>query len=110
MKRIIKSLANLAGWGALALCTTLCSFSTKLGGDSYSIHLKDKLIMQQHVTRDMHAASFSLDPSAYHEELSIRYSHCGQIGNDRTLTIRDEQQKILKEWKYSNTEGVQGNM
>jgi len=85
----------------IALCATLFSFS-KIGGESYTIHLNDKLILQHYVASKTTAPSFSLDRAAPTDQLSIYYNECGQIGKERSLTIKDEKDNVLKEWRFAN--------
>ena len=32
----------------------------------------------------------------------IKYHHCGQVGKSRSITIKDGQNKILKEWHFAD--------
>ncbi len=88
----------------IALCAFLFSFST-IGGESYTIHLNEKLIAEYFVTSKATVPSLSLDRSAANDQLSIYYNECGKIGKERRLTIKDEKDNVLKEWRFSNTNG-----
>lgn len=88
------------------LCAALFSFSIELGGESYSIYLNDKLVLQKHGMSEAQAPSLALDQSASNDQLSIRYNHCGQIGKNRSITVKDEQQKVLREWDFGNVTGA----
>ncbi len=98
MKQFISKFSVVAlGWAALSLM--LFSFYP-IGGEGYTIRMGNRLLIEQHVTAKSTVPSLSLQQSDAAEELSIYYSHCGQIGTSRSLSIRDTKSKVLKEWKY----------
>jgi hypothetical protein len=93
------------------LCVMLFSFSAKKGGDSFTIHLNNKLLLQQFVLREEGVKTLTLNESAANETLSIAYSHCGKVGSDRSISARDLQNKVLKEWHFMDVkEGVASPM
>ena len=101
MKKIIRKLAALKlVW--IALCATLFSFSTMPGGDSYEIYLGSKLVLEQRVYLQKEVPTLTLNPSPDQDQLSVHYSHCGQIGTARKITIKDSRNMILKEWHYAD--------
>jgi hypothetical protein len=88
------------------LCVSaLFSFSEKVGGDSYSIHLNDKMILQHYVHSNKEVKPISISESAINDVLSVRYSHCGKIGTSRTLAVTDEQNKVLKQVHFPDASG-----
>jgi hypothetical protein len=90
----------------LLFVSALFSFSEKgVGGDSYSIHLNDKLILQHYVHSNKEVKPISISESAANEMLSIRYSHCGKIGTSRTLAVTDEQNNVLKQVHFPDASG-----
>ena len=89
---------------------SLLSFNVKAGGDSYKIYLNNKLILEQYVTQPLNIKSLQLDNANANDKLVIYYSHCGQVGKGRSLTIKDNKGKILKEWKFANTAGSNESM
>lgn len=98
MKQFISKFSGVAlGWAALSVM--LFSFYP-IGGEGYTIRMGNRLLIEQHVTAKATVPSLSLQQSDAAEELSIYYSHCGQIGTSRSLSIRDAKSKVLKEWKY----------
>lgn len=99
MKQFISKFSGvaLAGWGALSLM--LFSFYP-IGGEGYTIRMGNKLLIEQHVTAKSTVPRLSLHQSDAAEELSVYYSHCGEIGTSRSLSIREGKSKVLKEWKY----------
>jgi hypothetical protein len=91
----------------LALSGVLFSFSYKtadalFGGEGFDVYLNNKLILQQY-GKDMETVkAIKLDQSVSNGELSIRYYHCGQPGKSRVITIKDDQNVVLKEWKFGD--------
>jgi len=94
----------------LALSGVLFSFSVKtisfyknnFGGEGFEIYLNDKLVLQQYGKDIDQVKSLQLDQSVSNGQLAIRYYHCGQPGKGRVVTIRDEQNLVLKEWKFGD--------
>lgn len=101
MKRFISKLSGVKLLGLTALSGMLFSFYS-LGGEGYTIRMGYKLLIEQHVTLRSAVPGFALNRSDAGKELSIYYSHCGLIGKSRAISVRDEQDKILKEWKYAD--------
>jgi hypothetical protein len=45
---------------------------------------------------------FQLDESSYNDQLTIKYHHCGRVGKNRTITLKDEKSNVLKQWSFAN--------
>ena len=86
----------------VAMCATLFSFSAKIGGDSFTIYLNDTLMLQQHVTSDAGVKNFTLNVSNGEDVLKIHYSHCGKVGSGRSISIQNDDNKVLKTWNFSS--------
>ncbi len=80
----------------------LFAFQANAGGDSYEIYLNNKLILKQHVMQPLNIKNLQLDKLNSGDQLVIFYSHCGQTGKGRSIAIKDDAGKILKEWKFAN--------
>ena len=92
----------------IMLCTVLFSFTFKtaetiFGGEGFEVYLNNKLILQQYGKDLTTAKMIKFDQSASNGELSIKYYHCGQVGKNRVVTIKDEQNVVLKQWKFGDT-------
>ena len=83
----------------------LSSFSARWGGDSFTIHLNNKLILQQYLYADKAIKNIRLEKANYNDELRISFNHCGQVGKNRALAIRDSKGKVLKQWNFTDTNG-----
>jgi len=95
----------------IVLCLTAFSFKSKAGGDRYEIYLNDKLIEQRFVGQmAVDISSLQLDKTNYKDKLVIYYSHCGTIGKGRSIVVKDDQNRILKEWKFADATGADASM
>ncbi len=96
-----KGLKNASKTFALVVLALL-TFSAKAGRDSYEIYLNNKLILKQYVAEPLSIKSLQLDKLNSGDKLVIFYSHCGQTGKGRSIAIKDDAGKIVKEWKFAN--------
>jgi hypothetical protein len=40
-------------------------------------------------------------------QLTVKYHHCGRFGKSRMLSLRNQEQKLLKQWKFNDSgEGI----
>jgi hypothetical protein len=102
MTKMISNMKAVVILAAVAMVATFSSFSTKKGGEGFEIFLDSKLVLQQFGNQMKTVKSIELDKRFSNDQLVIKYHHCGRIGKDRSITIKDAQNKVLKEWKYAN--------
>ena len=50
--------------------------------------------------------NLQLDKVSATDRLIIKYSHCGDIGKNRVITIKDGQNKVLKEFHYKDADNA----
>ena len=95
----------------ITLSGVLFSFSVKtaetiyknnFGGEGFEVYLNDKLVLQQYGNDMDKIKNLQLDQSASNGQLAIRYYHCGRPGKSRIVSIKDEQNVVLKEWKFGD--------
>ena len=86
----------------LALSPFLFSFSAKPGGEGFEIFLNDKIFTQQFGNDVNTVKSLQLAPGSAADKLTIKYYHCGRAGKNRVVTIKDEKNKVLKEFRYAD--------
>src|SRR5262245_36094459 len=86
----------------LALSITLFSFTKNKGGEGFEIYLNSKLVVQQFGNKLNDVQTINLDQKLSAGNLAVKYHHCGQWGKNRSISIRDDKNKVLKEWKYAN--------
>jgi len=94
----------------LTLTTSLFAFSSNFGGESFQIYLNNKLLVKEFVSTGHAPQSFSLDKATYHQQVDIYYSHCGQVGKERTITIRDDNNVVYKQIHYPEFNGKNSGM
>lgn len=102
MKKIIRFSWINALMG-VALCAILFSFSRIAGSHSYQVLLDSKLMIDQYVNSKMEAPTLIIDPAKNHSQLIVKYNECGKTVTGRTITIKDEKNNVLKDWRF---EGV----
>ena len=81
---------------------TISSYKSNFGGEGFEVYLNDKLVLQQYGKEMDKINNLQLDQSASNGQLAIRYYHCGRPGTSRIVTIKDEQNVVLKEWKFGD--------
>lgn len=88
--------------GLLALCTAIFSFSAKPGGEGFEVYINNKLILQRFGDQLNRAQVIQVNEGSANDELTIKYHHCGKVGKNRVLTLKDGQDKVLKEIKFED--------
>lgn len=85
----------------------LQSFSSPSGGDYYKVFLNNRLITEQHLAKPVAMKTLSLTASNSDDRLTIFYSHCGEVGKERTVSLRNSSGTVLKEWKFINSKTME---
>ena len=97
----MKSIINKS-MALVAICSALLSFSSKPGGEGFEIFLNNKLLLQRFGSDVNTVKSIQLEPGSTNDQLIIKYYHCGKAGKNRYVTIKDEQDKVLKQFHYTD--------
>jgi len=109
--RLIKFKTGAAKLLALVVFSTVfSSFSGNWGGDSFKIFIDKKLVVQDYVSNSSGVKSFQVDASNASAQVDIYYSHCGQTGKSRNITIKDGENHLLKQWNFSDASGSNTSM
>ena len=88
----------------------LSSFSPNFGGEGFEISLNGKVILQQ-FGKDLNTVkTLQLDAAVPNSKLAIRYYHCGRVGKNRVVTIKDGQNNLLKEWRFADVDAPVAEM
>ena len=101
MKKLSKKL-QLLGLLALTLSVALLSFTSPKGGEGFEIYLNNKLITQQYGKDVNTVKMIAIDESQADVQLTVKYWHCGQEGKNRILTVKDVNNKLLKQWRFAD--------
>ena len=94
----------------ILVCAALFSFSSKKGGDSFEIMLNGKRVLQQFVYASKGVQTIQLAATSDNDKLDIYYSHCGQVGKNRYITIKNEKDQPIKVWKFADAVDKNGAM
>lgn len=81
---------------------TFFAGKNKFGGEGFEVYLNGKLVLQQYGKNMDNVKSLQLDQSVSNGQLAIHYYHCGQPGKNRVVAIKDEQNVVLKEWRFGD--------
>lgn len=96
MRNIISS--AIAG---IAISAALLSFSPKPGGEGFEISQGGKILTQKYGNNLDEGKSLQIQITSI-EPLIVKYHHCGRVGNNRVITVKDDQNKLLKEFRYAD--------
>jgi hypothetical protein len=86
---------------------SLFSAFAPTGLDSYEIYLNNKLLIRQFVDKPLNLNTLDLSEAKAGDNVSVRYMQCnapGKTAKNRSISIRDEQGNIVKEWKFRDDE------
>lgn len=85
----------------VAIAATLLSF-TNFGGEGFEIFLNNKVVVQQFAPKFNASQQLKLSPHSANDQLTIKYHHCGRVGKNRIITIKDLQNNRMKEWRFTD--------
>jgi hypothetical protein len=105
MKSIISKTFTL-----VAIAATLLSFTANFGGEGFEIYLNGKIVLQQFGKDMEQVKTLQLQSASSNDKLTIRYHHCGRVGKNRTLTIKDGQNNLVKEWRFKDAASSAADM
>ncbi len=86
----------------ITICATLFSFSPNPGGEGFEIYVNNKVVIQKFGNEINTVQSLQLNQYSSNDQLTIKYHHCGKVGKNRVVTIKDGQNKVLKEFCYAD--------
>lgn len=107
MKKNVSPSVAVKGILLAALSIVLFAFAPRPGGDSFQIYVNNKLTVNEHIYGQRETPKLSLNREAGQDQLSVNYSHCGETGTARAILLKDDQNKVLKEWRYADVEKTQ---
>jgi len=99
----MKTIKNfLPALSLLSICDALFSFSSPSGGEGFEIYLNNKLVMQQFGSPTTTIKNVPIDQRFANDQLTVKYYHCGQAGKNRHISIKDGQNKVIKDWRFND--------
>lgn len=94
----------------LAALTILSSSRPSPGGEGFEIYVNGKVVLQRFGSDMNKPHTLRFASGTENDEISIRYYHCGKTGKNRLLTVKDEQDKVLREIRFSDAENAASGM
>jgi hypothetical protein len=109
--KTFNSFSWLSATLVICVCSVLFAFTTLPGAHSMKVYLDSKLMLDKYIDSRTDVAKLTLDPSEKHNNLVIQYSECGRTVTGRKLTLKDDDNKVLKDWKFEgSTKGFEDSM
>jgi hypothetical protein len=102
MKQYLK-LRALITLSAVAISVALFSFVPVPGGEGFEVYKNNKLILEQFGNDMKNVKTLQLDDIQSTDLLTIKYFHCGEVGKNRHIIIRNTGNSELKNWQFTNT-------
>ncbi|MEO6255119.1 MAG: hypothetical protein ABIO79_17555 [Ferruginibacter sp.] len=104
MKTIIRK-----AFALLAVAATLLSFSPN-GGEGFEILVNGKTVLQKY-GGDMDKVNvLQLSKTLPADKITFRYHHCGRVGKNRVITIKDGNDVTIKTFKFTDVPTPVGDM
>ncbi len=91
----------------MAIAILGMSATTLAGIDSYEVYLDNKLLIRQSMAEPLDLKTLAITDANRSQKLIIKYLQCNapnQTGKNRAISVRDENGKIIREWKFKNAE------
>jgi hypothetical protein len=102
MKKVI-SFSWVYALAGIALCVTLFAFTRPTGAHSVQVYLDTKKVIDQHVNFKGDAPKVMLAPTEKYNQLIVKYDECGRTVTGRKITVKDEHNKVLKDWSFEGS-------
>jgi hypothetical protein len=74
---------------------------TKPGGDIFELYIGKEMLIQQALHNDNGVKQITLRADQKDEKMSVKFYHCGKSGTQRTITLRDQNDQVLKSLSFS---------
>ncbi|AYB29940.1 hypothetical protein [Chryseolinea soli] len=87
----------------VVLCFVLFGFSATSGAHNVQVYLDSKLVIDQYINQKVDAAKINLDLAENPSQLIVKYSECGRTVTGRKITLKDNDNKVLKVWEFAGS-------
>jgi hypothetical protein len=98
----MKKTTIFAALALIVFSAITSSFTAKPGGEGFEIYLDSKLLLQRFGNELNTVQNLSFDQRSWTGQLSIKYHHCGRVGKNRYVALKDAQNNLLKEWRFED--------
>ena len=88
-----------------AIVAFFSAFISPAGGEGFEIYVDNRLLIQKFNTDMKQLTNLQLSGSNAKSELKVKFYHCGMSGRDRSLSLRNANNQLLKQWQFSNSDG-----
>jgi len=98
----MKKITNKIAVASLLVFTSaiLFSFTRITGGDSFQVYLNGKLVLDKALYKNKDVQNLEFVQASFNDNVEICYKHCGRTGTSRSISAKDEKQKVLKTWYF----------
>jgi len=96
--------------GLLAAVLFFSSFAPLPGGEGFEVFLNNKLVLQRYGKSLDEVQTIRLSEGSPQDVLTVKYYHCGKVGRNRELTIKDGNNKTLKTIHFEDVKMERGAM
>jgi len=110
MKTITKKGTMFAALSLVVFSAAMSSFTVKPGGEGFEIYLNGKLLVQRFGNELNSVQNIKLDQRNSTAHISIKYHHCGRVGKNRYVAIKDAQNNLIKEWRFEDVKDAYASM
>jgi hypothetical protein len=94
----------------VAIAATLFSFTTNFGGEGFEILVNGKAVLQKFGGDLDKVNVLQLGKTQSTDKLTFRYYHCGRVGKNRIVTIKDGKDNVVKVWQFKDVPTPVGDM
>jgi len=98
----MKSIKIFRMTGLLSLAVYLFGFTHRPGGEGFEVYLNNKLVIQQFHEKLKEVKNLQLSSNPANDVITVKYWNCGNLDKARTLSIKDDKDRIVKEWKFAD--------
>lgn len=86
------------------------SFNSNPGGEGFEVYVNGKLMVQRFGQEMNKPHTLRFETGTGNEMISIRYYHCGKMGKNRVLTVKDSRENILKSIRFADEKNSASEM
>ena len=93
----------------LTFCFLLLNLRAKAGADGFEVYLNNQLIQKSWVGQKLDLKNLDLSKANANDHITIFYTQCnapGKVAKGRSLVVKDDQGKVLKEWKFDDSDNA----
>ncbi len=94
----------------LAATGFIFSSFSKAGGEGFEIFVDNKVVMQRFGQQLNTVQQLLPEQYSNASKLTIRYHHCGRAGKNKVIVVKDDQNNVLRQWRFRDAQEAIGDM